>query len=507
MKTLMRLFSSFFFVSLLAWQVFGQQAMTAEQIVAEYLKRNGVESLRKLKSIKVQGISERAGQKLPFRTFTAQPNLTRKEVDMGGSSVLIQVYDGRRAWEISPYSETEGPSWVNNDRLAVLSKDFLAGKLAAIKEFDFRLTLKGESIYQQKPVWHLTLKSKDNLEYEFWIDQESYQLVKYTDWLMSSISGATFKTDIEPSDYRDFKNMKLPHLLVFSVDGQVIRRDVISGYETDVPVDVAYPANIPNKPKTFGFDLSRQSERRLLETILPKSSAPAKNLDQADGSKMKAVSLTYKGVHKGLHPDWDYTAVISATKDGEGAAAKWKISSSLTSDIYNENLSEGTIIGGSDLRLIRDYGRFFEGACSYTLDKDAVQISVENPQNKEPLKVSVPWNKNLLTTGMLDFYIAGLPLEKNYFGNFSLLYGTKARPFQLNVSGNNEIKTQAGTFPVYVVELLPLDGKKELHSVYYVMRQAPHLAVRKKYVVVPENNDLARKSMGNEDLISIKWTN
>jgi len=129
-----------------------------------------------------------------------------------------------------------------------------------------------------------------------------------------------------------------------------------------------------------------------------------------------------------------------------------------------------------------------------------------NRWTQQNIRIALPSKPGVFSSGHLDLYITALPLAPNFERDFTWLYGSKPRPFRLRVAGSEKITTKAGSFDTYVVELTPRDGMKELQSVYYVQKSAPHIIVRKKYVVFPESRSANMlKSMGNEDLTAIQW--
>jgi len=189
-------FASAFFIAASA------QAMTADELVAKNVAaRGGADSLQAIKSLRLSGkmIVGGFGAEIDAVQIYKRPGEYRFEGTLQGMT-LVQSYDGKQAWRISPFQGRKDPERTSADDAKALSEqaDFDGGWIdAAAKgnKLDYLGTedVDGTEAHKLK----VTLKNGD-VEYVYF-DPDAFLVIRKLD--QRTVRGVEQREETDYSDY------------------------------------------------------------------------------------------------------------------------------------------------------------------------------------------------------------------------------------------------------------------------------------------------------------------
>jgi hypothetical protein len=106
-------------------------AMTADELISKNLAaRGGLEKIHAIKTLKSEGKLRFGGQfELAFEHYQKAPDSSRSEASLQGLTA-VQAWDGKDAWQISPFQGRKDPEKMTADDAKALADDApIAGPL------------------------------------------------------------------------------------------------------------------------------------------------------------------------------------------------------------------------------------------------------------------------------------------------------------------------------------------------------------------------------------------
>lgn len=126
----------FLIVSTLAFAPVFAHAFTADELLAKNLEaRGGADKVAAIKTLKSEGKLVFGGQfELALVNYQKAPDLVRTEASIQGLTA-VQAWDGKEAWQISPFQGRKDPERMTADDARALSDDApIMGALIGAKE-------------------------------------------------------------------------------------------------------------------------------------------------------------------------------------------------------------------------------------------------------------------------------------------------------------------------------------------------------------------------------------
>ncbi len=150
-----------------------------DEILKNHFETVGQKKLEQVKTIKMSGTSQTMGREFPFTMFIKDPNMIRNEVKMQGQA-MVQAFDGENGWMIAPWMSPD-PQDLTGKQLEQFKKSAnIEGDLYKWEEKDHKLEYMGEEEMEGTPVYKLRLEKKDGDVIDFFIDKETYVILKQT---------------------------------------------------------------------------------------------------------------------------------------------------------------------------------------------------------------------------------------------------------------------------------------------------------------------------------------
>ena len=206
MKLLKMLFS-FLFVISISGKIFSQDA---DEIVNKYVTAmGGFDKIQAIKTIKLTGKVTAGGMDIPFSEICKRPLMVLMESTIQGMT-MKQAYDGTQGWMINPFMGKKDPDLMSKDAERAIKRnaDF-EGQLINYKDKGSKIELIGKEDLEGSQVYNIKLTDKDNDFTNFYIDAESYLLVKQNDKIKVDTKEITAESIL--SNYKQVNGVMFPY--------------------------------------------------------------------------------------------------------------------------------------------------------------------------------------------------------------------------------------------------------------------------------------------------------
>lgn len=210
-------------------------AQSAEEVLQDYFNTIGQAKINKIETMSAVGKSQTMGMEFPFMQLFKRPNMFYLEVDIQGSK-MKQVYDGTNAWMVAPWTGSLEPTDITGPQLEAMKiQSDLDGQLYNWKEKGYEMEFKGKEDVDGSEVFTFKLTDKEKNLYTFYIDSESFLLVKMS--AKMTIQGNEIISDTYFSNYKEVDGMLLAHSVESKVNGQTQMVAVMEKYSINEKID------------------------------------------------------------------------------------------------------------------------------------------------------------------------------------------------------------------------------------------------------------------------------
>ena len=198
----------------------------AIDILQKHYTAIGLESKNKIKTLISIGMLAQLGSDLQISIIQKRPSFYRMDVHLPQGRIA-QSFDGRDGWSLNPFVsedtlEITGPELVQLRE----SADF-DGVLVNYEKLGYTPVYEASGVHNGRPVHILRLTKRDGSSLKFYLDEESFLILKTeADY---NISGLPVQAISEFSDYRKTSGVYFPYKIT-NRNGQMmteIRIDTI----------------------------------------------------------------------------------------------------------------------------------------------------------------------------------------------------------------------------------------------------------------------------------------
>ena len=151
-------------------------AETVDEIVAKNLQaRGGLEKLKSIQSVRMSGTltlgpGTEAGISMEFR----RPRMIRTEYTLQGRTA-VQAYDGRVAWQVTPFSgKVEAELMTGEDLASMEEQADVEGELVDWKAKGLAVELLGRETVDGVDAWKLRITKKSGASKTMWVDAATF---------------------------------------------------------------------------------------------------------------------------------------------------------------------------------------------------------------------------------------------------------------------------------------------------------------------------------------------
>ena len=214
--------------------------VTVESIVEKNAEaRGGAQRMRDVKRVIVKGqIQFGSAPASAFLMKAERPDKFFVQFTLGGKP-LVQAYDGKTAWEITPDSKDGAPGVVSGGALENIldqAEGAISGPFLDYREHNAALELLGIVNIEGKPCYKLKLTAKNGHVMNVFIDTHTY--LEIYEELLRSWGGAEHVIIETVGDYKTFGGVLWPGLFVSgSKEEPAQQRLIIESIEVNAPMD------------------------------------------------------------------------------------------------------------------------------------------------------------------------------------------------------------------------------------------------------------------------------
>lgn len=210
-------------------------AQDLEEVLESHFEAVNQKAMLKVDNIHMVGKSGRMGQNFDFEIWQVRPGKSRMEVDIQGQK-MIQVYDGEKGYMVAPWTGSAEAQEVGETESEQMAEQAdIDGELWNWKEKGSQLTLEGTEDFEGTEVILLKLINKAGNEKTYFLDADSYLIVKITGKMQ--MQGAEVVSESFLSNYKEVDGMVLPYFIENRMNGQVANSITVESMEFDTEID------------------------------------------------------------------------------------------------------------------------------------------------------------------------------------------------------------------------------------------------------------------------------
>ncbi len=231
--------SSSFFLSDLFAQT--PPPLTVDQLVAKNIEaQGGASAIAGIKSLRVTGkMLVNEGQiQLAYTQIRKRPGEVRTEATLQGMT-LIQAYDGKDGWKVSPFQGRKDPEKMTADDCKSLIEDAeMAGPLVDWKSEGSVVTYLGTEDVEGTEAYKLKVVRKNGDVNFVYLDPDHFLEIRVVS--QRSEQGAQIEVETDLGDYEKINGMYVPFSIESGAKNSTDKQKIVlEKAEANVPVDDA----------------------------------------------------------------------------------------------------------------------------------------------------------------------------------------------------------------------------------------------------------------------------
>ena len=210
-------------------------AQDVQEILDQHFEAIGQENLLKAKTIQTTGKAMQMGMEFPFTMIQKRPGKFRLIIDIQGSQI-IQAVNGESAWAVNPMAGSADPIDLTGPEADAMKENAdLDGQLWNWKEKGHQLELEGTEDVEGTEAYVLKLTKKNgNIDY-FYVDSDSYLILKARAKTM--MQGSEIETVTLLGNYQEVEGFVMPFNTEQQMGGQTMLTIMVEEVKVNEEVD------------------------------------------------------------------------------------------------------------------------------------------------------------------------------------------------------------------------------------------------------------------------------
>jgi outer membrane lipoprotein-sorting protein len=209
-------------------------AQTVDEIVKKNYLAQGYDKLQKATSIYVEGKTVQMGTELPMVMQMKDNGKIKVTISFNGMDI-VTAYDGQKGWMINPMTGSDTPVEIPAEQLEEIKKnDMYHSQLQTLLE-NGKLQLTGDEDVNGKPAYKLEGTQANGGKIYFFIDKESFLLVKTS--ITVNAMGQEMTVDNYVKETADVNGYIYAKLTATFVNGQESGSVTLDKFELNKEID------------------------------------------------------------------------------------------------------------------------------------------------------------------------------------------------------------------------------------------------------------------------------
>jgi outer membrane lipoprotein-sorting protein len=215
---------------------FAASAQTADEIIAKNIQaRGGENALRAFETVRLTGKLTMGGFHAGYVEEVKRGNKVREETIIQGMA-QIQAYDGKTAWQVSPFEGRKDPDLLSeDDRKSLVEDADIDGQLVNYKNKDHRAEFLGHDSVEGTDCYKIRLTLSNGDARVYYIDADSFLELKVE--TERNIRGTVRYEETLYGDYEKVNGVYFPMAIEMGGKGDSQHAKLTSEkVETNVPL-------------------------------------------------------------------------------------------------------------------------------------------------------------------------------------------------------------------------------------------------------------------------------
>lgn len=212
-----------------------QSDLNADDIIDRYVQAiGGYDKVDAIKTVKIYTEADLGSREVKYVETIKRPDKVLIEVTMQGMTQK-RAYDGNTGWMLNPFRGSRDVEKLNRETTKSLSEQAMfEGPLINYKEKGSTVELLGKDDFEGTDVYKINLTDKDGTVHTFYIDSNTYLLLKET--IKRKIGEKEIKSETIYGDYRSEDGYMMPHSLQVGSPGRY-QEQTVKKVEFNIQVD------------------------------------------------------------------------------------------------------------------------------------------------------------------------------------------------------------------------------------------------------------------------------
>ncbi len=202
----------------------GVRAQSADEILAKYFANTGgLEKWKALKSFTQKGKAFQ-GQEFPVMIYAKAPNKIKTVINVQGTELIPQAYDGTTAWALNPFAGGKDPVILDDEQAKEVKDEEFEDDFIDYKKKGHEVTLEGTEEIDGVKCYKIKLvrnknNPKDDITEIHFFDAENYVPIMQISYFRT---GPQKGTEVKNylSDYQEVGGLMFPFSMEQKISGQ-----------------------------------------------------------------------------------------------------------------------------------------------------------------------------------------------------------------------------------------------------------------------------------------------
>jgi len=225
-------------VILLSFFSLALKSQTADDVINSYIKFIGGEkNWKAVQTQTISGVYNYVGVSFPFISYSKRPNLYKYIVTANGKS-FIQSFDGKQGWRIDGFKDEKDKTILKDRQAYAMANEAdveLESPFINYREKGHKVQLEGIDTAVSHGAYKIKLTRKNGDTETYFFNSKDFSLVK-KQALSTNDEMDKAPLDVEYSDYKVIGNIKAPHIISHTTNGQPLLKITIDRIELNKPM-------------------------------------------------------------------------------------------------------------------------------------------------------------------------------------------------------------------------------------------------------------------------------